>query len=79
MSSDNSSTSNWIGGATSGLGVFLRSTHSEQTRFTFEDTLSQIGLGYLPLFLIGLGSLVIAIARPARSTTSLRSRPSRGS
>src|SRR6187200_262683 len=29
-----------------GLGVFLRSTHSDQTRFTFEDTLSQIGLGY---------------------------------
>ena len=26
-----------------------------QTNFTFEDTLTQIGLGYLPLFLIGLG------------------------
>ena len=37
-----------------GLGVFLRSTHSEQTRFTFEDTLSQIGLGYFFLFLLGL-------------------------
>lgn len=36
------------------LGIFLRSTHSDQTRFTFEDTLSQIGLGYLPLFLLGL-------------------------
>ena len=36
------------------LGVFLRSTHSDQTRYTFEDTLSQIGLGYLPLFLLGL-------------------------
>ena len=36
------------------LGVFLRSTHSDQTRFTFEDTLSQIGFGYLPLFLLGL-------------------------
>ena len=36
------------------LGVFLRSTHSEQTRFTFEDTLSQIGLGYFFLFLLGL-------------------------
>ena len=24
------------------------------TNFTFEDTLTQIGLGYLPLFLIGL-------------------------
>src|SRR5438046_2657494 len=30
-----------------GLGVFLRSTHHRQTRFTFEDTLSQIGLGYV--------------------------------
>jgi heparan-alpha-glucosaminide N-acetyltransferase len=27
------------------LGVFLRSTHTTQTNFTFEDTLSQIGLG----------------------------------
>ncbi|MCA9128567.1 MAG: DUF5009 domain-containing protein [Planctomycetales bacterium] len=36
------------------LGIFLRSTHREQTYFTFEDTLSQIGLGYFPLFLLGL-------------------------
>jgi heparan-alpha-glucosaminide N-acetyltransferase len=36
------------------LGVFLRSTHSAQTYFTFEDTLSQIGLGYPLLFLLGL-------------------------
>lgn len=35
------------------LGVFLRSTHSEMTRWTFEDTLSQIGLGYGFLFLLG--------------------------
>jgi predicted acyltransferase len=35
------------------LGVFLRSTHAEQTYWTFEDTLSQIGLGYGFLFLIG--------------------------
>lgn len=35
------------------LGVFLRSVGREQTNFTFEDTLSQIGLGYLPLFLLG--------------------------
>jgi predicted acyltransferase len=34
------------------LGVFLRSTHSPQTRWTFEDTLSQIGLGYVFLYLI---------------------------
>lgn len=35
------------------LGVFLRSTHATQTYFTFEDTLSQIGLGYTFLFLLG--------------------------
>lgn len=35
------------------LGVFLRSTHSKQTNFTFEDTLSQIGMGYFFLFLLG--------------------------
>jgi len=35
------------------LGVFLRSMHSTQTYFTFEDTLSQIGLGYPFLFLLG--------------------------
>ncbi len=35
------------------LGVFLRSTHSPQTNFTFEDTLSQIGFGYPFLFLLG--------------------------
>jgi predicted acyltransferase len=36
------------------LGVFLRSIGQSQTRFTFEDTLSQIGLGYTFLFLLGL-------------------------
>ncbi|HTM49597.1 MAG TPA: DUF5009 domain-containing protein [Bryobacteraceae bacterium] len=35
------------------LGVFLRSMRSPQTNFTFEDTLSQIGLGYPILFLLG--------------------------
>jgi predicted acyltransferase len=35
------------------LGVFLRSLHSTQTYYTFEDTLSQIGLGYPILFLLG--------------------------
>jgi heparan-alpha-glucosaminide N-acetyltransferase len=38
-----------------GLGIFLRSLNKDQTNYTFEDTLSQIGLGYVPLFLIGLG------------------------
>jgi len=36
------------------LGVFLRSTHAPQTYYTFEDTLSQIGLGYPLLFLLAL-------------------------
>ena len=36
------------------LGVFLRSRGSSQTNFTFEDTLSQIGLGYTFLFLLAL-------------------------
>ena len=37
------------------LGVFLRSMGKPQTNFTFEDTLSQIGLGYV--FLYGLARL----------------------
>jgi len=35
------------------LGIFLRSLTSAQTYFTFEDTLTQIGLGYVFLFLLG--------------------------
>src|SRR5215470_10027755 len=35
------------------LGIFLRSASSQQTYFTFEDTLTQIGLGYVFLFLLG--------------------------
>jgi predicted acyltransferase len=35
------------------LGVFLRSIHAPQTNWTLEDTLSQIGLGYGLLFLLG--------------------------
>ena len=34
------------------LGIFLRSTQSGQTYFTFEDTLTQIGLGYTFAFLL---------------------------
>lgn len=37
------------------LGIFLRSGRQE-TNFTFEDTLTQIGLGYFFLFLISLAS-----------------------
>jgi heparan-alpha-glucosaminide N-acetyltransferase len=36
------------------LGIFLRSLSHPQTYFTFEDTLTQIGLGYGFLFLLGL-------------------------
>ena len=35
------------------LGIFLRSMESTRTNFTFEDTLTQIGLGYPFLFLLG--------------------------
>ncbi|MDQ3291350.1 MAG: DUF5009 domain-containing protein [Bacteroidota bacterium] len=43
------------------LGIFLRSMHSEQTYFTFEDTLTQIGLGYTFLFLLGFQSQRVQI------------------
>jgi len=35
------------------LGIFLRSVGHSQTNFTFEDTLTQIGLGYGFLYLLG--------------------------
>jgi heparan-alpha-glucosaminide N-acetyltransferase len=35
------------------LGIFLRSMYTPRTYFTFEDTLTQIGLGYPFLFLLG--------------------------
>jgi predicted acyltransferase len=38
------------------LGVFLRSVDRTQTYWTFEDTLSQIGMGYLILFMLGFRS-----------------------
>ncbi|WP_262485428.1 acyltransferase family protein [Dyadobacter tibetensis] len=38
------------------LGIFLRSMHASQTNFTFEDTLTQIGLGYPFLFALGFCS-----------------------
>ncbi len=34
------------------LGIFLRSQSRSQTYFTFEDVLTQIGLGYVFLFLL---------------------------
>jgi heparan-alpha-glucosaminide N-acetyltransferase len=38
------------------LGVFLRSLDRPMTYWTFEDTLSQIGLGYPLLFMLGFAS-----------------------
>ncbi|MBZ5858398.1 acyltransferase family protein [Flavihumibacter profundi] len=38
------------------LGIFLRSMGSHQTNFTFEDTLTQIGLGYTFLVLLSYTS-----------------------
>lgn len=35
------------------LGIWLRSLGRSQTNFTFDDTLTQIGLGYTSLFLMG--------------------------
>jgi predicted acyltransferase len=43
------------------LGIFLRSMHAKQTYFTFEDTLSQIGLGYTFLFLLGFRSFKVIL------------------
>jgi predicted acyltransferase len=43
------------------LGIFLRSQWSPQTYFTFEDTLSQIGLGYAFLFALGFQSQRVQI------------------
>lgn len=43
------------------LGIFLRSMHSGQTNFTFEDTLTQIGLGYTFLVVISLYSQKVQI------------------
>ena len=44
------------------LGIFLRSLHSNQTYFTFEDTLTQIGLGYTFLFLLGFATQRMQLA-----------------
>jgi predicted acyltransferase len=44
------------------LGIFLRSMDSSQTYFTFEDTLTQIGLGYTFLVLLGFYSQRVQIA-----------------
>ncbi len=44
------------------LGIFLRSLTHSRTYWTFEDTLTQIGLGYTFLFLLAFASLRVQIA-----------------
>src|SRR3954452_12184486 len=43
------------------LGIFLRSLESPRTYWTFEDTLTQIGMGYTFLFLLAFASLRVQI------------------
>lgn len=43
------------------LGIFLRSLERPHTYWTFEDTLTQIGLGYPVLFLLALASLRVQV------------------
>jgi heparan-alpha-glucosaminide N-acetyltransferase len=47
------------------LGIFLRSQSRAQTYFTFEDVLTQIGLGYVFLFLLGWTSARTQLAAAA--------------
>ncbi len=44
------------------LGIFLRSMHAKQTYFTFEDTLTQIGLGYTFLVMLSYYSPKVWLA-----------------
>jgi heparan-alpha-glucosaminide N-acetyltransferase len=44
------------------LGIFLRSLGRGTTNWTFEDTLTQIGLGYTFLFLLAFTSLRVQVA-----------------
>jgi heparan-alpha-glucosaminide N-acetyltransferase len=46
----------WRSAALIFLGIFLRSLHHSRTYWTFEDTLTQIGLGYTFLFLLAFAS-----------------------
>jgi len=51
----------WRSVALIALGIFLRSLDRGQTYWTFEDTLTQIGLGYTFLFLLAFASLRVQI------------------
>ena len=52
----------WRSLALIALGIFLRSLSRKQTYWTFEDTLTQIGLGYPLLFLLAFASVRVQIA-----------------
>ncbi len=52
----------WRSAALILLGIFLRSLTHPRTYWTFEDTLTQIGLGYTFLFLLAYASLRVQIA-----------------
>ncbi len=52
----------WRSAALILLGIFLRSLERPQTYWTFEDTLTQIGLGYTFLFLLAFTPLRVQIA-----------------
>ena len=49
----------WRSLALIALGIFLRSLDRSRTYWTFEDTLTQIGLGYPMLFLLAFASIRI--------------------
>jgi heparan-alpha-glucosaminide N-acetyltransferase len=51
----------WRSAVLIGLGIFLRSLESPRTYWTFEDTLTQIGLGYTFLFLLACASRRVQI------------------
>src|SRR6187401_1569904 len=51
----------WRSAALIFLGIFLRSLSRGQTYWTFEDTLTQIGLGYTFLFLLAFTSLRVQV------------------
>ena len=52
----------WRSVALIGLGIILRSLDRSRTYWTFEDTLTQIGLGYTFLFLLAFTSVRIQVA-----------------
>jgi heparan-alpha-glucosaminide N-acetyltransferase len=56
----------WRGFLLVALGIFLRSINAPRTYFTFEDTLTQIGLGYPLLFPARLASAEMAVDRARR-------------